>query len=101
MPRSSGLFQASWVLQAPAPWDAEELERFCRWSALHCITGPAISEISSTNEFKKASRSVHAERLALCPAHMGTRSDRPAASAAIERFLTSARCSGYGKISTP
>ena len=63
--------------------------------------GPAISEISSTNEVRKADTSMQAERLALCPAHIGTRSARPAASAAIARFLTSSRCSGYGKISVP
>jgi hypothetical protein len=65
------------------------------------MTGPAISETSSTNEVKKADTSVQVERLALCPAHIGTRSARPAASAAIARFLTSSRCSGYGKISAP
>src|SRR6266851_1910106 len=56
------------------------------------MMGPAISETSSTNERKKADESVQAERLALCPAHRGRRSARPAASAAIERFLTSLRC---------
>ncbi len=61
--------------------------------------GPAISETSSTNEIKKADTSVQVERLALCPAHIGTRSARPAASAAIARFLTSSRCSGYPPMS--
>jgi hypothetical protein len=37
---------------------------------------------------------VQAERLAFCPAHRGRRSDRPAASAGITRFLTSLRCNG-------
>src|SRR5580693_2911895 len=59
------------------------------------------SEISSTSEVKKADTSVQVERLALCPAHIGTRSVRPAASAALARFLTGSRCRGYGKISVP
>src|ERR1700721_4168247 len=60
-----------------------------------------MSETSSTNELKKADTSVQVEILARCAAHIGTRSARPAASAAIARFLTSSRCSGYGKISVP
>jgi hypothetical protein len=44
--------------------------------------------------------SAHVERGALCPAHRGRRSDWPAA-AGIERFLTTPRCNGYGKISVP
>jgi hypothetical protein len=63
--------------------------------------GPAISEISSTTDLKKAGTSVQVERLELCPAHIGTRSARPAASAAIARFLTSSRCRGYGRILVP
>src|SRR6266446_4974804 len=65
------------------------------------MTGPAISEASSTSEVKKAITSVQVERLALCPAHRGMKSDRPAASAGIARFLTSARWRGYGRISVP
>jgi len=65
------------------------------------MTVLAIWETSSTNELQKANTSAHVERLALCPAHRGRRSDRPAASAAIERFLTTPRWSGYGKISVP
>src|SRR5580765_8391627 len=38
------------------------------------MTGPAISSTSSTNEVKNADTSVQVERLALCPAHIGTRS---------------------------
>src|SRR5260370_5292360 len=56
--------------------------------------GPAISETSSTNDVRKANTSVQVERLALCPAHRGRRSDRPAASAGIARVLTSLRCNG-------
>ena len=58
---------------------------------------PGVSKTSSTNEVKKTDTSVQVERLALCPAHRGMRSDRPAAFAGIERFLTSFRCNGYGK----
>src|SRR6267143_5392254 len=65
------------------------------------MIGPAISEISSTNEVKKPDTSVQVERLALCPAHSGRRSDRPAASAGIARLLTSLRCNGYGRIAVP
>src|SRR5438477_150234 len=70
-------------------------------AALHRMRGPAISETFSTNEVKKATTSVQLERLALCPAHRGRRSDRPAASAGIARFLTSLRCNGYGRIAVP
>src|SRR6266850_4478850 len=65
------------------------------------MIGPAISEISSTNEVKKPDMSVQVERLALCPAHRGRRSDRPAASAGIARFLTRLRCKGYGRTAVP
>src|SRR6267143_1595817 len=65
------------------------------------MIGPPISEISSTNAVKKLDTSVQLERLALCPAHSGRRSDRPAASAGIARLLTSLRCNGYGRIAVP
>src|SRR6266478_5387581 len=63
------------------------------------MTGPPISETSLTNEVKKANTLLQVERLALCPAQRGRRSDRPAASAAVERLFTTPRWSGYGRIS--
>jgi hypothetical protein len=65
------------------------------------MSGPAIAETSSTSEVKNADTSVQVERLALCPAHKGRRSDRPAASAAIARFLTTVCWRGYGRIAVP
>src|SRR6266478_7559569 len=43
------------------------------------MMGSAISEASLTNEVKKSDTLVQVERLALCPAHRGRRSGRPAA----------------------
>jgi len=54
------------------------------------------------NQCVQESWHVRASRkIGALPSHRGVRSDWPAASAAIERFLTSPRCSGYGRISTP
>src|SRR4051794_20735755 len=60
-----------------------------------------VSDTCSTNELRSFSTSVNRKSGALCPAHSGTKSQRPADSAAVATLRTSARCSGYGRISAP
>src|SRR3954471_21980104 len=53
-----------------------------------------VLDTCSTNELRSSSTSVKRKSGALCPDHSGTRSQRPADSAAVATFRTSARCSG-------
>ena len=69
--------------------DAQGLQHVLFW----------IADASSSSDCKNTETSVQADRPALCPAHNGRRSERPAVAAATDRCLTSPRWSGYGRIS--
>src|ERR1700761_3497605 len=86
--RISAAVHSSDSVQLTADLTVARLGRRCR---LQLCTAPPISETSFTSESRSACTSVHRDRLALCPAQRGSKSDLPAFSAGIDKCRTSAR----------